>query len=77
MIWPQIVYALVMMVASYAISYYTAKRNRQSRKDAEVGHIDVPTSEEGRNIYVVFGTVLLKDANIIDYFDPKTEEIKG
>lgn len=76
MIWLNIVYALVMMIASYAISYYTASKMNKGN-EAQVGNMDVPTAQEGKTIPVVFGTLLIKDANVIDYFDGKTEEIKS
>lgn len=75
MIWLNIAYALVMMVASYAISYYTARKSKGN--EAQVGNMEVPTAEAGKTIPVIFGTILVKDANVIDYFDAKTEEIKS
>nr|DAS96679.1 MAG TPA: hypothetical protein [Caudoviricetes sp.]DAY13555.1 MAG TPA: hypothetical protein [Caudoviricetes sp.] len=76
MIWANLAYALVMMVLSYAISYYTARR-AQKDNNATAGALDVPTAEEGKNVPVVFGTVFIKDANVIDYFDGKVHEIKA
>lgn len=76
MIWFQIAYAIVMMIASYAISYYTARKAQKSQ-DARVGAMDVPTAESGKTIPVIFGTILIKDSNIIDYFDAKTTEIRS
>ena len=73
MIWANLVYALVMMIASYAISYYTARKSKGN--EAQVGNLDVPTAEAGKTVPVIFGTILVKDANVIDYFDAKTEEI--
>ena len=70
-----LIIALVMMVVSYAISY--AMQPRPERNDAVVGNMDVPTAEAGKTIPVVFGTMLIKDSNVIDYFDPKTSEIKS
>lgn len=69
--------AFVMMVVSSALNYYIGRRNKQKARDAQVGNFDVPTAEEGKTIPVVFGTILVKDANVLDYFDPKTKEIKG
>lgn len=70
-----LIIALVMMVVSYAISY--AMRPRPERNDAVVGDMDIPTAESGKTIPVVFGTMLIKDSNVIDYFDPKTVAIKS
>lgn len=76
MVWANLIYALVMMVASYAISYYT-QRKMQKGNEAQVGQMDVPTAEAGKTVPVVFGTILVKNSNVIDYFDPKTTEIKS
>lgn len=63
--------ALAMMVISYAItSAMTPKA-----KDPTAGQLDVPTAGEGDNIPVVFGTVVIKDANVIWYGDSSTTEI--
>ena len=70
-----LIIALVMMVVSYAISY--AMQPRPERNDAVVGNMDVPTAEAGKTIPVVFGTMLIKDSNVIDYFDPKTVAIES
>lgn len=75
MVWDDLVYALVLMVISAAISYLTAPR--PERNDAVVQKLDVPTAEAGKGIPVIFGDILLKDANVIDYFDPKTEPISS
>ena len=55
-----LIYALVMMVISFAISY--AMQPRPERNDAVVGSMDVPTAEAGKTIPVVFGTMLIKDS---------------
>ena len=68
-----LIYAIVMMVISFAISY--AMQPRPERNDAVVGSMDVPTAEAGKTIPVVFGTMLIKDSNVIDYFDSKTYPI--
>ncbi len=73
----EFIFAFVMMIISSALNYYIGRRNRQKNRDAQVGNFDVPTAEEGKTIPVVFGTILVKDANVLDYFDPKTKEIKG
>ena len=52
-------------------------RPRPERNDAVVGNMDVPTAEAGKTIPVVFGTMLIKDSNVIDYFDAKTVAIKS
>lgn len=75
MVFFNLIYALVMMVVSYAIQMILMPR--PERNDAVVGNMDVPTAEDGKTMPVVFGTILIKDANIIDYFDARTEAIKS
>lgn len=70
----ELLIALVMMVVSYAISYTLMPR--PERNDAVAGSLDVPTAEAGKNIPVIFGTILIKDTNVIDYFDPQVDAIK-
>ena len=70
----ELLIALVMMVVSYAISYTLMPR--PERNDAVAGSLDVPTAEAGKNIPVIFGTILIKDTNVIDYFDPQIDAIK-
>ena len=70
----ELLIALVMMVVSYAISYTLTPR--PERNDAVAGNMEVPTAEAGKNIPVIFGTILIKDTNVIDYFDPQIDAIK-
>ncbi len=72
--WPQIIYAFVMMLIGTALSMIMAKKS--SPNNATVSSFEVPTAETGKTIKVVFGTILIKDSNVIDYFDPQTTEIK-
>lgn len=73
----QFIVAIVMMVISMAMSYYSAKRMNKGNNNSSPANLDIPTAEEGANIPVVFGTVLIKNPQVTDYFDPKTEEIKS
>nr|DAR38892.1 MAG TPA: hypothetical protein [Caudoviricetes sp.]DAR92777.1 MAG TPA: hypothetical protein [Caudoviricetes sp.]DAV58286.1 MAG TPA: hypothetical protein [Caudoviricetes sp.] len=73
----QFIVAIVMMVISMAMSYYSAKRMNKGNNNSSPANPDIPTAEEGANIPVVFGTVLIKNPQVTDYFDPKTEEIKS
>ena len=75
MVFMNLLYALVMMVISYAIQMILMPRPENN--DAVVGDMDIPTAEDGKTIPVVFGTILLKDSNIIDYFDAQAEAIKS
>ena len=73
----QLIVAIVMMVISLAITYYSAKRMNKGNNNSSPAKPDIPTAEEEANIPVVFGTVLIKNPQVTDYFDPKTEEIKS
>lgn len=71
--WPQLVYAIVMMIVSYAISVSMAPKP----ETPEAGKLDVPTADEGGTISVIFGTVLKKDCNVVWYGDPSQQAIKS
>lgn len=45
-------------------------------KPASLSDVDAPTAEEGRPIPVVFGSVLIKGANVVWYGDLVAEPIK-
>lgn len=75
MVFMNLLFSLVMMVIAYAIQMILMPRPENN--DAVVGDMDVPTAEDGKTIPVVFGTILLKDSNIIDYFDAQAEAIKS
>lgn len=68
---PQLIWAVVMMIVAYAIQVYLTPKP----KNASFGQLDVPVAEEGATISVVFGTVLIKDANVMWYGDSGTKEI--
>lgn len=61
MVWnfvAQLVIALVMTAISYALSPRPPKPD--APRAAGLDDVDAPTAEEGREIPVVFGTVLLR-----------------
>lgn len=70
--WPQIVIAVVMLIVSYAI---TLSMQPKPQKPI-AGTLDVPTAKAGDCIPVVFGTVVIKQANVIDYGDASVKPIK-
>lgn len=72
--WVQLAYAFVMLIIGTALSMMVAKKQKPT--NATVSEADVPTAEVGKDIPVIFGTILIKDSNVIDYFDPQTSEIK-
>ena len=68
-------YAIAMMIIGMALSMIMTKKQKPT--NATVSEADVPTAALGKAICVVIGTILVKDSNVIDYFDPKTSEIKS
>lgn len=66
-------YAFVMMIVSYAIQAAMAPKPQTPIS----GQLDVPVAQEGGTISVIFGTVLVKDANVIWYGDAATSEIRS
>ncbi|MGL5632300.1 MAG: hypothetical protein ACRDD3_08045 [Azovibrio sp.] len=71
----QFIYYLVVMVVANLLSQALAPKSPQP-KSASLSDIDVPTAEEGRPIPVVFGSVILRGANVVWYGDLKAEPIK-
>lgn len=66
---------VIAFVISLVVSLALAPK-AQEPKPASLEEIDAPTAETGRAIPVVFGTVILKDPNIVWYGDLKTAPIK-
>lgn len=68
----EIVYALVMMVISYAIQVATAPKPQVPT----AGELEVPTPAAGATVPVLFGTNIVKSSNIIWYGDASVTPIK-
>lgn len=68
--WWYVVYFIVALVIAFAMMPKPESQN------AKVGTIDGPTAAEGREIPVLFGTKVVKQANIVWYGDIKTVAIK-
>ena len=68
--WEQLVIAIVMAL----ISIYLAPKP-STPKPAQLSEGDVPTAEEGKEIAVVFGDVLVKESNVVWYGDMRTQPI--
>ena len=66
--------ALILSVASTILSALMQPRPLPPIA-ASLSDFQVPTAEEGRPVPVIFGTVLIKGANVIWYGDLKKEEI--
>lgn len=72
--WEVLVVQLVLMVVSVAISMANQPDAPQT-PNAEAGKLETPTAEEGSSIPVVFGTVVVKQSNVVWYGDPKVVDI--
>lgn len=68
----QLVIAVVMAAIQYAL---TPKPKNTAPTAAGLDDFDAPTAEEGREIPVVFGTVLLRGPNVVWYGDLEVEPI--
>lgn len=70
--WANLIISFVMTIVSYALQAAAAPKPEKPQP----GKLDTPTAEEGSNIPVVFGTVIIKSSNIIWYGDARTTAIK-
>lgn len=59
------VVAVVLMVAAYLLTPSQKKPKEQNQ------NIEIPIVKEGKNIPILYGTDLLKDLSIVNYFDLK------
>ena len=66
---------LVVIIVAALVSVALAPKPPEP-KPAALSDIDAPTAEEGRPIPVVFGTVLLRGANVVGYGDLEADPIK-
>ena len=67
----QLAYAIAMMIISYAMQVLLAPKVQQPT----AGDLDVPEPKAGGTVPVLFGTNIVKSANIIWYGDAKIEDI--
>ena len=72
---PLFAWALVLLVASYAIQSLTMKRNNPA--PASVEEIDFPQSEEGTAHAVFFGDNWTKGFQVVWYGNMRTIKIKS
>ena len=70
--WVQIAIWVVTMVISMLL---TPKPPKPA--SAVPGHLDVPVAESGKAIPVLFGTRVIRQANVVWYGDVKTTEIRS
>lgn len=71
----QIIIAIVMLIASYAITALTMKRPENNTKPSTFNDFDFPQAEEGTPQSVVFGDVWLPDYQILWYGNYRSSEI--
>jgi hypothetical protein len=72
----QFVWALVLLIASYAITALTAKPP-QSNPPAQLGDFQFPQPDEGTPEIVVFGDVWIPDWSVLWYGNFTTTPIKS
>jgi len=70
--WPFI----IAFVVSLAVSYAFAPKP-QTTPPAGLDEIKAPTAEEGREIPILFGTRIIRSANVVWYGDFRTKAIKS
>ena len=58
----------VQLLIAVVIAIVTAPKPTVP-KPASLTDLDMPTAEPGRNLPVIFGTVLMKDPNVVWYGD--------
>ena len=69
--WFFIAVFVVALVVSFAMT-----PKPQTQKPAGINEVNVPTAEEGREIPVIFGTMLIEDINIVDHRNLRTVAIR-
>jgi hypothetical protein len=70
-----IFYYIAAVVISVAISYALAPKPPEPKPPA-LADVGVPVAEENKAIPVVFGTVTIKDPNVVWYGNLRTSKIK-
>ncbi len=64
-------------VVGFVVSYLLYKPPQQQKpKKPTASDVDAPVAEVGKNIPVVFGTVLVKDVSVAWWGDFKTKAIR-
>lgn len=71
--WDYVIYAVISIIISFAISYLT----KPKPQTPTAGGLDVPTPDPGALVGVVFGTNLIKNSNIIWYGDAATQPVRS
>lgn len=66
---------VAVVVGSLLLSFAFAPK-AQSQPPPEIGDVNTPTAEAGREIPVLFGTRLMEGPNVVWWGDVKTVAIK-
>lgn len=68
--------AIAVLVVSVLVQYALQPKTPQPQA-AELKDFEAPTADEGRPVPVVFGSVLVRSANVVWYGDLKTTPIRS
>ncbi len=68
--------AIAVMIVSVLVQYALQPKAPRPQA-AELKDFDAPTADEGRPVPVVFGTVLVRSANVVWYGDLRTTPIRS
>lgn len=68
--------AIAVLVISVLVQYALQPKTPQPQA-AELKDFYAPTADEGRPVPVVFGTVLVRSANVVWYGDLRTTPIRS
>ena len=69
--WEFVAFFVVALIVSFAMT-----PKPQTQKPPGINEVNVPTAEEGREIPVIFGTLLIEDINIVDHRNLRTVAIR-
>lgn len=69
--WDDLIVALIFIALSFIL-----RPQPKKQKPAAAQQQDNPTAAAGRTIPVVFGTITIKDPNILWYGDKTTQQVK-
>lgn len=64
---------LLVSIALSIIAYVIMPKPKQAKPEA-AKEMDAPTAEAGREVPVVFGTMLIKSPNCLDFSDKSVRE---
>lgn len=65
--------SLLIAVVLNVVAYLLAPKPKQAKPEA-AKEMDSPVAEAGREIAVLFGTMIIKDGNILDFSEKSVRE---